>query len=82
MGVKTGMRRGGVQTIAPATILFDRDASKEAASLARVTMAMLQFSPNVVTAEEACVLVDVSTTLRLFGGARKLRRRLYGPRAP
>ncbi len=39
-------------------------------------MAMLQFSPNVVAAEEACVLVDVSTTLRLFGGARKLRRRM------
>jgi len=73
-GVKAGMRRGGVQTITPATILFERDAGKEAASLARVTMAMLQFSPNVVTAEEACVLVDVSTTLRLFGGARKLRR--------
>ncbi|CAM3390305.1 MULTISPECIES: Y-family DNA polymerase [Cupriavidus] len=77
-GVKPGMRRGGVQTIAPAAILFDRDAGKEEDALARVTMATLQFSPNVAAADEAAVLIDVSTTLRLFGGPRKLRRRIMG----
>ncbi|MBF6989472.1 DNA polymerase Y family protein [Cupriavidus sp. IK-TO18] len=75
-GVKLGMRRGGVQTIAPHTILFDRDTCAELAALERVTMALLQFSPNIAASEEAAVLVDVSTTLRLFGGARKLRQRM------
>lgn len=76
-GVKLGMRRGGVQTIAPQTILFDRDTCAERAALERVTMALLQFSPDVAAFEEAAaVLVDVSTTLRLFGGAHKLRQRM------
>ncbi|WP_454740298.1 hypothetical protein [Cupriavidus necator] len=74
--VKPAMRRGGVQTIAPQTILFDRDGCAELAALERVTMAMLQFSPNVAASEEAAVLADVSTTLRLFGGVRKLRQRM------
>ncbi|QUN32304.1 DNA polymerase Y family protein (plasmid) [Cupriavidus sp. KK10] len=75
-GVRLQMRRGGVQTIAPQTILYERDTCAEAAAQARVTMAMLQYSPNVVAADEAAVLIDVSTTLRLFGGLRKLRGRM------
>lgn len=75
-GVRQGMRRGGVQTIAPTTLLFDRAPAKEAEALNRVAIALLQYSPNVVPATEASVLVDVSASLRLFGGVRHLRRRM------
>ncbi|SOZ18601.1 DNA polymerase, Y family [Cupriavidus taiwanensis] len=70
------MRRGGVQAIAPATLLFDRAPAKETEALYRVAIALLQYSPNVVLAEEAAVLVDVYASLRLFGGIRKLRGRM------
>ncbi|WP_459574731.1 Y-family DNA polymerase [Cupriavidus sp. 8B] len=75
-GVRPLMRRGGVLTIAPQTLLYDRAPEKEADALQRVAMALLQFAPNVAHAEEASVLVDVSASLRLFGGIRQLRRRM------
>lgn len=75
-GVRHLMRRGGVQTIAPNTLLFDRAPAKEEETLNRVAIALLQYSPHVVPADEAAVLVDVYATLRLFGGIRKLRRRM------
>lgn len=75
-GVLLGMRRSGVQTIAPETLVFDRAADEEAAGLRRAAIALLQFSPSVVEVEEACVLVDVSASLRLFGGIRRLVRRV------
>ncbi|TWG87947.1 protein ImuB [Cupriavidus gilardii J11] len=70
------MRRGGVQTIAPNTLLFDRAPAKEEETLNRVAIALLQYSPHVVPADEAAVLIDVYASLRLFGGIRKLRRRM------
>lgn len=75
-GVRPQMRRGGVQTIAPTTLLLDRAPDKELEALDRVAIAALQYSPNVVLAAEASVLVDVTASLRLFGGVRRLRRRM------
>lgn len=75
-GVRPQMRRGGVLTMAPQTLLYERAPAKEAEALHAVAMALLQFSPNVVEAEEASVLVDVSASLRLFGGGPKMRRRV------
>ncbi|WP_454728015.1 MULTISPECIES: Y-family DNA polymerase [Cupriavidus] len=75
-GVRPHMRRGGVQTIAPQTVLIERDPAREAEGLRALALALLQFSPCVVGAEEDAVLVDVSASLRLFGGARRLRARM------
>jgi protein ImuB len=75
-GIRLQMRRGGVLTMAPQTLLYDRAPAREAEALRAVAMALLQFSPNVVEAEEASVLVDVSASLRLFGGVPKMRRRI------
>ncbi|MHA7682492.1 hypothetical protein [Cupriavidus sp. PET2-C1] len=52
------MRRGGVLTIAPQTLLHDQAPEQEADALQRVAMALLQFVPNVVHAEDVSVLVD------------------------
>lgn len=77
-GVRASMRRGGVLTIAPHTMLLERSPAKEAQALRRVAIALLQFSPNVIEGEEESILIEVSTSLRLFGGLRRLRSRIRG----
>ena len=73
-GVRLGMKRGGVLTLAPQTLLYDRDTLKEADLLRAVAFALLQFSPMVALCAEETVLVDVSASLRLFRGLRNLCR--------
>ncbi|KVD66261.1 hypothetical protein [Burkholderia ubonensis] len=41
-----------------------------------VAYALLQFTPSVVDAGEAVVLLDVTASLRLFHGIRALRQRV------
>jgi protein ImuB len=72
-GVCIGMRRGGVLTLAPATVMHERDGAAEANAVREVATGLLNLSPQVVIAEESTVLVDVSASLRLFGGIRAVR---------
>ena len=67
-GVRSGMRCGGVATIAPGTIMLDREPEKEARALDAIALAMLQFTPDVAFTENFTVLLDVGPSLRLFGG--------------
>ncbi|MET3140032.1 protein ImuB [Undibacterium sp. GrIS 1.2] len=67
-GVRLGMRSGGVSAIAPSTLLLDRNPTKEKLALECLTMALLQFTPEVTHAADFCIHLDVTTTLRLFGG--------------
>lgn len=73
-GVRIGMRRGGVLTLAPATVMQERDGTAEVNAVREIATGLLNLSPQVVIAEESTVLVDVSASLRLFGGIRALRR--------
>jgi protein ImuB len=73
-GVCIGMRRGGVLTLAPATRMQERDGAAEVNAVREVATGLLNLSPQVVVAEESTLLVDVSASLRLFGGIRALRR--------
>ncbi|HEX7934244.1 MAG TPA: DNA polymerase Y family protein [Paraburkholderia sp.] len=73
-GVCMGMRRSGVLTLAPATVMHERDSAAEVNTVREVATGLLNLSPQVVIAEESTVLVDVSASLRLFGGIRSLRR--------
>ncbi len=75
LGVTAGMRRGGVLTLAPDAQICTRDVAREAQLVLGVAYALLQFTPSVVLEEEAVVLLDVTASLRLFGGIRALRRR-------
>lgn len=75
-GVRIGMRRGGVATIAPDAILLDRDLEKEARALDAIALAMMQFTPEVAFTQNFSVLLDVGASLRLFGGPRALCRRV------
>jgi protein ImuB len=73
-GVCIGMRRGGVLTLAPATVMQERDGTAEVNAVREIATGLLNLSPQVVITEESTVLVDVSASLRLFGGIRSVRR--------
>jgi protein ImuB len=73
-GIRIGMRRGGVLTLAPHTVMHDRNATSEVDAVRELATGLLNLSPQVVIAEECTVLVDVSASLRLFGGIRLLRK--------
>lgn len=75
-GVVNGMRRGGVLTLAPHADIRERDVTREQETVQGVAFALLQFTPNVVIAEENVVLADVSASERLFNGLCRLRRRV------
>ncbi|KAF1029419.1 MAG: Protein ImuB [Burkholderia plantarii] len=75
-GVRAGMKRGGVLTLAPDTRLLERDRAREADALRAVALALLRFSPSVALDEEATLIVDVGASLRLFGGLPSLCRQV------
>ncbi len=73
-GVCIGMRRAGVQTICPDATLHEHDAVRTLDALNSIALAMLQYTPEVAFAEEAGVLLDVTASLRAFGGRLALCR--------
>ncbi|WP_293048146.1 DNA polymerase Y family protein [Pandoraea sp.] len=75
-GVALGMRRAGVLALAPNVQIRDRDALREEALVLALAYALLQFTPAVVIEAESVVLMEVSASLRLFGGVHALRARV------
>lgn len=75
-GVRVGMRVGGVSAIAPATKIIERNAEREQLALDSIAMALLQFTPEVTLAEDFSLLLDVTASLRLFGGRLAICRRV------
>lgn len=73
-GVRIGMRRGGVQTICPEAILHERNAVQEEDALNSIALTLLQYTPEVAFAEECSLLLDVTASLRAFGGRLALCR--------
>lgn len=69
-----GMKRGGVLTLAPDALVYDRAPVREQDMLREVALALMRFSPMVAVCEEDTVLVDVSASLRLFGGILRICR--------
>ncbi len=75
-GVQAGMRRGSVQMLLPDAHFYARDLIRENASLQTVAMALLQYSPQLVIAAPASILINVGASLRLFGGIRHLCKKV------
>ncbi|SDV48650.1 Y-family DNA polymerase [Chitinasiproducens palmae] len=75
-GVRPGMRRSSVLSLAPGAAIRERDDECERQRLHATATALLRFSPLVVLSSEATVLVEVAASLRLFGGIRRLLRML------
>ncbi|CAN5266394.1 DNA polymerase Y family protein [soil metagenome] len=73
-GVRIGMRRGGVAAISPGISMHERDAAREQAAWDSVALTLLQYTPEVALAQEDSLLLDVSASLRAFGGLLRLCR--------
>jgi protein ImuB len=73
-GVRLSMRRASVRAIAPEAVLHEHDAAREQEALYSVALAMLQYTPEVSFAEESSLLLDVTASLRAFGGRQALYR--------
>lgn len=73
-GVRSGMRRGGVHTLCPDAQLCERDILREQEALYGIALALLQYTPEVALAEEFSLLLDVTASLRVFGGRLTLCR--------
>jgi protein ImuB len=74
VGVRLGMKRGGVLTLSPETEMVERDMGRENAAQREVGIALMRFSPDVALLDEATVVVEVGASLRLFGGLLALCR--------
>lgn len=77
LGVRYGMRRGGVQALSADLVQLERDLVAETALMTSVALTLLHFTPAVAIdpePESATVMLDVTASLRLFGGHRALCR--------
>jgi protein ImuB len=75
-GVRVGMRRGGVSALCPGGTLVQYDEHTEKRALNDVSLALLQYTPDVALSDDNTLLLDVSASLSLFGGVRRLFRRV------
>lgn len=81
-GVRVGMRAAGVQMICPDATLHERDDAREREALDSIALALLQYTPEVAFAEHSSLLLDVTASLRAFGGRLALARLVrHGVRA-
>ena len=75
-GLKPGMTRSTALALAPHTVFGLADAAREAQALQALAHAALAFTPAVTLHAARTVLLEVSTTLRAFGGLAALLARL------
>lgn len=82
LGVQRGMKRATALALAPQLLFGEAHEGRDAAALQAVAHAALAFSPVVCLSPPAGVLLEVSTTLRYFGGIDRLAQRLDDTLAP
>ncbi len=75
-GVHAGLGLASALALAPDLAVRARDPRGEHDALKEVATWALQFSPGVSLDPPACVLLEAAASLRLFGGAPILMRRL------
>ena len=75
-GLRSGIKRATAQALAADLLLAESHPGREAAALLAVAHAALAFTPAVVLHDAQTVLLDVHSSLRLFGGAAALQHRL------
>jgi protein ImuB len=72
------MKRGGVTTLSPDAAVYDRSVEREREMQREVAFGLLRFSPQVAVCDEETIVVDVTASLRLFGGIRSICSQLRG----
>jgi protein ImuB len=76
-GVRPGMGRGGALTLLPDIELHARQESREQETLQAIALALLRYTPNVALENANSIVLEVSASLRLFGGVRSLYRQVH-----
>lgn len=76
LGVEPGLRRSGADALAPQACLIERDRRAEQALFDQAALATLAYTPYSAQYEDHTLLMEVQASLRLFGGPRRLLRRL------
>ncbi len=69
-GLNAGMRCATVRSLAPECLLYPRDPHAEQNAYAQAAHVALAYSPSVYQHANATLLIDVTYSLRLFGGIR------------
>lgn len=69
-GLKLGMRCATARSLAPECLLYPREPQAEQNVYAQAAHAALAYSPSVYQHANATLLIDVTYSLRLFGGIR------------
>ncbi len=82
LGVKPGQRRNTALGLAPHLVTAAADPLRDARALQGVLHACLAFTPAVSAMPPDRVLLEVRSSLRLFGGLEKLVQRLRAALAP
>ena len=91
LGVRPGLKRATALALAPAIVLGQADAARDAQALLAVAHTALAFTPMVtiepagadaIAAAPHTVLLEVHQSLRYFGGLPALCERLLGALAP
>ena len=77
-GVRTGMAVSAALALAPQLRIAPRDPAAETEALLGVAGWAAQFTPGVALEFPDCVLLEVSGSLKLFGGLEPLLSRLRG----
>jgi protein ImuB len=76
LGVEVGMSAASASSLVSGEgglQVFTRSATREAAQVQRLALSLARFTPSLVVQNDG-VLLEVSASLRLFGGARALWR--------
>ena len=81
-GLKPGIKRATALALAADLLIADGQPQREAAALLAVAHAALAFTPLVCLHGAQTVLLDVQSSLRLFGGLPALQQRLQAALLP
>ncbi|MFJ1470073.1 Y-family DNA polymerase [Massilia orientalis] len=76
LGVRPGMRSGGVAAVAPEAIALERDLQREKSMLDAAVLALYRFTPDIALEPSFGLLLDVGPSLTLFNGAPALSRQV------
>ena len=75
-GARIGMRGTSVHAIAPEVVLQPREQLRERQAFDAVSLALMQYTPDIAAADDRSLLLEVSASLSLFGGPRRLSQRV------
>jgi len=78
LGVRPGMRSGGVAAVAPEVIALERDVRREQNMLDAAVLALYRFTPDIALEPDFGLCLDVGPSLTLFHGAPTLSRLVVG----